>query len=917
MQASGLVLLLAITALLAAVGPSRALTFTNAPKTIPVMGHPRGAALFAAINKAYAYDSDWVTTFYASTPTTSEALGNYTLALADLVITMSRLDDSVASNGWSQLPIGAYGFVATLPAVATSALVLDRAALVGIWSGAITHWDDPAIMTLNGGVAPLTGEIMLVVSDHTSAADEYSSLTGVFGRALASFDPEGFGAAYAASGGRLAQTVMDLAGAARVIIANTSADRTALAADSTIMATTYALSEDTHAAGLRWASLINRAGARLDAPTSASLASALTDFDPIVAEGRTDVDIVDGQSAGSWPLAGIMFAVIEAHTDRSDCTFTNAVLTVLSWLQLNDGAIGMLSTSGIEPLTLGFRRRVTDAICAVTCNGQPAISASVFIGSGSPLPLWTGWSQAYDPLGASFRLKYFESTQIIAAPLARDYKIDFAGVVMPSVPAAYLVDHPDMRLVPVAIHSFSVGYNLPGIPRSAPALVLSLPVLADIYLGVIETWNDPRIVVLNPQLAPYLLATPIRVVLNKGGPVSEAGGPAGGLPNQALASMLSIVPGFAGAVYNGTAITYPVEATGRAIQGGRSGMPIYISNTTDSIGCFVYSSMSSYRAIRFADLINADGGVVSPTGTALTAAATAVTTLPASTSLLVNAPGAASWPMAQWDFVMVHGDTLPNCRKTTALLDWLYWTQTSPDAARLAFAEGSMVASSVEWMAPRVLASIARVRCPATGLSAFSMSACVTFAGSDDSDSAIMCSGHGQCRSAACVCADGWTGPLCERPVSAVSDSDSSSSVVAAAIGASLGGAGLLVLLILGVGCIVAVPYYVAVRRRLANADEWETSIDDIDMGPLLGRGGFGEVHRGTWRGTDVAVKTLPADALAKADIQHFKDEVHPQNRPPLPCPLKVIGYFFSLEMSDLSGATPSNFFVGEKNRSG
>ncbi|AGO84667.2 Serine/threonine protein kinase [Pandoravirus salinus] len=876
MQALVLLATVIATALLLAALPlsTAATVFTNAPKTIPVTGHPRGATLFASVNQAYAYDSDWVTTSYASTSTTSKALADYGLGLADLVITTSRLDESLAAGGWSQLPIGAYGLVATVPAAATSPVVLDRAALVGIWSGAITQWDDPAIAALNSGVSPLAGEIVLVVGSHPSAADEYSSLTGVFARALASFDPVGFGAAYAASGGRLAQTVVGLAGAARVIVTNTTADRVAGAANATIMATTYALPDDADAAGLPWASLINRAGTPLDAPTSASLASALTDFDPTVAEAPIDVDIVDGPGTGSWPLAGILFAVVETNTNRSDCTFTNAVLTVLSWVQLNDGAIGMLADNGIEPLTLGFRRRVTDALCAVTCNSDPAISASVFIGSGSPLPLWTGWSQAYDPLGASFRLKYFESTQIIAAPLARDYKIDFAGVVMPSVPDAYLVDHPDMRLLPVAIHSFSLGYNLPGIPRSAPALVLSLPVLADIYLGTIETWDDPRIVALNADLAPYLLAAgPIAVVLNKGGSATEAGGPAGGLPNQALAAMLSIVPGFAGTVYNGTAINYPVEATGRAIYGGRSAMPLYIANTTDSIGCFVYSSMSSYRAIRFLDLINADGGVVSPTGVALTAAATAVTTLPAGTSLLVNAPGAASWPMAQWDFVMVHGDTLPNCRKTTALLDWVYWTQSSPDAARLALAEGSMVASSVEWMAPRVLASIARVRCPTTGLSAFSMSACVAFDASGDG--AVMCSGHGECRSAACVCADGWTGSLCDLPVAAAaSDSGSSSSVLAAAIGASLGGAGLLTLLVLGLGCLIAVPYYAAVRRRLAAQDEWETTIDDIDMGPLLGRGGFGEVHRGTWRGTDVAVKTLPTDALTKTDIQQFKDEV-------------------------------------------
>lgn len=48
---------------------------------------------------------------------------------------------------------------------------------------------------------------------------------------------------------------------------------------------------------------------------------------------------------------------------------------------------------------------------------------------------------------------------------------------------------------------------------------------------------------------------------------------------------------------------------------------------------------------------------------------------------------------------------------------------------------------------------------------------------------------------------------------------------------------------------------HVGVAMPQEELDEWEIPAEELEMGPRIGIGSFGEVHRGTWRHTDVAIK--------------------------------------------------------------
>jgi serine/threonine protein kinase len=64
------------------------------------------------------------------------------------------------------------------------------------------------------------------------------------------------------------------------------------------------------------------------------------------------------------------------------------------------------------------------------------------------------------------------------------------------------------------------------------------------------------------------------------------------------------------------------------------------------------------------------------------------------------------------------------------------------------------------------------------------------------------------------------------------------------------------------------------IKRRGNHADDWEIEYSELEVGEQLGAGGYGEVHRATWKGTEVAVKVMASDKITKDMEKSFKDEV-------------------------------------------
>jgi phosphate transport system substrate-binding protein len=191
--------------------------------------------------------------------------------------------------------------------------------------------------------------------------------------------------------------------------------------------------------------------------------------------------------------------------------------------------------------------------------------------------------------------------------------------------------------IPWALGATTVAYNVSGVPDH---LKLTGPVIADIFLGTITTWNDSKIKALNPSVSlPSTKITPIYR--------SDGSG-----DSFVFSSYLSAVsPTFKSKI---GASTQPPFSVGTAAA-KNSGVAASIQSTNGAIG-YVALSYIAPDALHAALIQNAAGQYPVPGVPSIKAAANAVTTANPDGSIpLVNPPASATgaYPLSTYTYAIV------------------------------------------------------------------------------------------------------------------------------------------------------------------------------------------------------------------------------------------------------------------------
>ncbi|MFZ1909820.1 MAG: phosphate ABC transporter substrate-binding protein PstS [Burkholderiales bacterium] len=188
----------------------------------------------------------------------------------------------------------------------------------------------------------------------------------------------------------------------------------------------------------------------------------------------------------------------------------------------------------------------------------------------------------------------------------------------------------DLIQFPTAIAGEDLVYNLPGIKPGA--IILSGPVVADIYLGKVTKWNDPELARLNPHLKLPDLA--IAVVHRSDGSGTTF----------TFANYLSKVsPEWKDKVGADTSVNWPTGVGGK----GNEGVSAYVQHLKGSIGYVEYAYIIENH-LQYARMVNSAGKVVRPSLNGFQAAAANVDFTKAKDFyvILTDQPGDNSWPIS-------------------------------------------------------------------------------------------------------------------------------------------------------------------------------------------------------------------------------------------------------------------------------
>lgn len=342
--------------------------------------------------------------------------------------------------------------------------------------------------------------------------------------------------------------------------------------------------------------------------------------------------------------------------------------------------------------------------CGTAANASPSTQqtgGTVQInGAGSTFaqPVYSQWIYTYKSVDPSVTLNY----QGIGSGGGKngivDNTLDFAGSDSVLTPDEYTAGK-DLQMYPTLAGAVVMIYNLPGVNQP---VTFNGSVLAGIYNASITKWNDPAIAALNPGVnLPD--ATITAVHRSDGSGTTE-------IFTNALSAFSADWNNNVGA---GTSVEWPVDKAGNGIGGkGNQGVTAAVQNTPNSIG-YVELSYAVANNITFADMINKAGNKVTANAESLQSAMNDFANSFTSqlTNTIVDGPGANSWPIAGYTYLILHTN-MTDCAKAQNIVKFFTWALTNPTPAKEAADLGyAVLPQSVQ---TQVLAKLNEVSCNGT-----------------------------------------------------------------------------------------------------------------------------------------------------------------------------------------------------------
>ncbi len=286
---------------------------------------------------------------------------------------------------------------------------------------------------------------------------------------------------------------------------------------------------------------------------------------------------------------------------------------------------------------------------SATASAQMMINGA---GATFPYPIYSKWFDEYAKVDPSVRFNYQSigsgggQKQILAQT------VDFGASDGPMSDDNLSKAPGKILHIPTVAGAVVMTYNLPG----NPALKLDGETVADIYLGKIKKWNDPKIAASNP--GAKLPDNEIVVVHRSDGSGTTF------IFTDYLSKVSAEWKQKAG---NNTSVNWPTGIGGK----GNEGVSGQVKQTPGAIG-YVELIYALQNKMPYAELKNAAGDFVKPTIESVTAALAAAEIPDDFRFSMTNAPGKDAYPIAGATWLLVYQQQ-KDAAKGKKLVEFLKW----------------------------------------------------------------------------------------------------------------------------------------------------------------------------------------------------------------------------------------------------
>ncbi len=304
-----------------------------------------------------------------------------------------------------------------------------------------------------------------------------------------------------------------------------------------------------------------------------------------------------------------------------------------------------------------FLKSVAAAAFASVAMGSAFAADITGAGATFPFPIYAKWAEAYKAAtGTGLNYQSIGSSGGIRQIRAKT--VAFGATDAP-VPGADL-DKDGMVQFPAIIGGTVPIFNLEGFGKGD--LRVTGPVLAEMFMGKIAKWNDPKLVALNPgKKLPDMTITIVHRADGSGTTFNWTD------------YLSSVSKDWETTVGKGAAVKWPASTS---VGGkGNEGVAANVGRVKGSLG-YVEYAYAKRNNIPVMQLQNRDGKFMMPDDTTFAAAAAGAnwSSVPGMGISLVNQPGANAYPVVTASFILMYKDPADKAQSAEVLkfFDWAF-----------------------------------------------------------------------------------------------------------------------------------------------------------------------------------------------------------------------------------------------------